>query len=828
MPVAPLFLPGLVALLSAIARKYAGLAGFVATPSIPVAPALIAICLLSGLALLRRPHSSIATAAISSCALLAPWVLPLAPAPLQNPAKTSLSAVIELIEPAGCSSFGCSARGRITNTKTGPLTVLIRGPISMQDSPAGARFLVQGILLPFDGGTVPGASSTSTITDARLRGARAIFRVRNSDHLVRIPDKTSSISDLSASAAPGKLASPGLIESLRSKIRNTIKGAAPEDLRPLFAALLIGEKRDLEAHTRALFADTGTAHLLAISGLHVGMLSALAALLVAPLLRRLRRPHLCWDPGRLALPLGLLGGCCYALIAGAPLSARRAVLFLLLATAARALDRPFPIFNALGAASLGAACFSPTAAASLSFLLSYSAVLGIAIALPPEPPRFEARLLKRLKRSTLAAIGATIGTAPAICAVFGNLPTASVPANLLITPLLATLCLPLLLITTAISLLLPTWAEALLTLPSYPAHLCLDLLEGIHSMPAARPISLRPDPFELLCWSVALLALIIGIAPPTLPERLRIFEVRLTAALAIPLLLLAPPVLHKLTPPSSDLPPANTLALTVLDVGHGNALLLHLPDGAVWLVDGGVDRAGMRLVLPALQRMGVRRLDAVVATHGDSDHAGGLIPVLSKIKVERLYLPAATGDPTQPDQSDRLPELLAIAKSKGIPVEALDRSDGLLRSGQGWELKVLAPIQGVGADENARSVVLHASYGQRSILLTGDIDKEVERALLRKHPELQADVLELSHHGSKTGTDPELLAKLKVRLALGATGIKGRVSWPHPTTQEELNDAGIDLMHTARDGSLQTWTEGNELWIRNYQDNHWSKAWNTL
>jgi competence protein ComEC len=256
---------------------------------------------------------------------------------------------------------------------------------------------------------------------------------------------------------------------------------------------------------------------------------------------------------------------------------------------------------------------------------------------------------------------------------------------------------------------------------------------------------------------------------------------------------------------------APRLCLEVLDVGQGDALLLSLPGGERWLVDGGGDPAGrvdvgQRLLLPALRRRGVEGLERVFATHGDLDHTGGRSAVLGELEVGELWLPRRSG------ASRSLQRLISDAERRGIPVRSVEGGDPL-RSAAPARAVVLHPSRGwvdalnLDADENNGSIVLHVALGDVGMLLTGDVEGPAEELLVARGLP-RAAVLKVPHHGSRSSSSASLLAAVDPLVALTGAGRENRFGFPHASVSARYLLRGVPFLWTGRHGALRACTDG--------------------
>jgi competence protein ComEC len=265
--------------------------------------------------------------------------------------------------------------------------------------------------------------------------------------------------------------------------------------------------------------------------------------------------------------------------------------------------------------------------------------------------------------------------------------------------------------------------------------------------------------------------------------------------------------------------PARRLCLTVLDVGQGDALLLDLPGGGRWLVDGGGrpggdGDVGRFVVLPALRRAGVERIEVMVATHGDADHVGGLLPVLEQLPVGELWIPSRRA------VSARLQALVDEAGLRGVPVRAADEG-GAPSAAPPVEVALLHPWQGAAdpqEGENDRSVVLKVGLGRVGLLLTGDVEQAAEVRLLAAGRVPRSALLKAPHHASRTSSTDAFVAAADPLVALAGIGRDNRFGFPHAATAARYLGRGAPLYWTGRHGALRACTDGWSLRVDHAPD----------
>ncbi len=541
---------------------------------------------------------------------------------------------------------------------------------------------------------------------------------------------------------------------------------APRRSAAVLRALATADTSRLDEDLRAVFARSGTTHLLSVSGTHVVFVVWLVHAAVAFLLRRTS-----WLPALRAarasgLALGVAAGVGYAALCGFGPPALRAAAMAFAAGLALLGGRRAAAWNALALASLLVLATDPAALFEPSFQLSFAAVAGLLWWRPP---------VGLLRGSLHVSLAAGLVTAPLAAAIGAPLPAGWLVANALAVPYFSAGVVPLALAAGAFGQHAPALGAA--------ARASAEL--GIRALETLASPDLLAGPRDPIALALALAAL--GLAWRAHALASRGLARALLAAAALIACVAAPAGNTRVAAPT----------LWFLDVGHGDAVLVRAGARA-WLVDAGTRFAGFdagrAVVVPALRAEGVRRLDALIVTHADLDHAGGAGAVLDALPVGELWLSR---------ESLAAPPLRALRRTaarRGVPVRVV--AAGELHSAPGLELRALWPRADHRAStSNAGSIALRLDARSSCALLTGDAPAEVERVLAREAA--PCAVLKLGHHGSATSSDPRLLDALAPELALASAGRRARSPLPHPRVRARLRERSISLWQTRADGALR-------------------------
>jgi competence protein ComEC len=532
---------------------------------------------------------------------------------------------------------------------------------------------------------------------------------------------------------------------------------------PLVQALVIGERSGFDQDDWEVLTRTGTNHLVAISGLHVGLIAGAVFVLVRWIWSRSARLAVWLAAPRAAAVGGLIAALGYSGLAGFAVSTQRALVMIAVVFAALLWQRTLRPYHALMLALLGVLLIDPRAVLSAGLWLSFGAVAVLLFNLGHRLPSRD--LWTRWGRAQWA-VG--IGLLPLLFLIFGRASLIAPPVNLVAVPLFSLLLLPLVLVTSLLSLIPGLGAISGWPLQWTAALLgwCLDGLAWIAALPwAAMALPERP----VWVWPAAGAGALLLLAPRGLPGRW------LGVALILPMFVLRVPQ-----------PGYGEAWFTLLDVGLGLSAVVRTQEGTLVYDTGpgfpsGFD-TGSAVVLPFLAAQGVHRIERLVVSHADRDHAGGLTGLAEGIPIDRID----SGEPAGLDLPGAEP----------------------CRAGEGWDwsgvsFRFLHPADD-GFRGNDASCVLRIETGGHAILLTGDIQARVERRLARESGEaLASDVLIAGHHGSATSTHPEFLDAVAPGLVLFASGYANHFGFPVKEVRERVSARGIPALDTGLAGAIE-------------------------
>ena len=586
------------------------------------------------------------------------------------------------------------------------------------------------------------------------------------------------------------------IDGRRAAIRTRIDETFPLDLAPMARALVLGEN-DLSPDDDRAFRASGLSHLLAVSGMHLVLVLAVAVRTLEALLTRCEAWACRTDVGRIAAAVGVPVAWVYAELAGGGGSTCRAAWMATCALAARALGRRTDPGRAFGLSIGAMAVGDPLVAFDLSFVLSAAATGGlIAFSSPIHRALGTWIPFPHFSQAVATTLAASVPCVPVLAWFAPTVPLGGVLANLLAVPIGECAALPLCLIHAALA-----WWPAAERGCAIVASGALVLVERIargFSAPDITPPIPQPTSWQLVVIGLALSSWALD-APRRLAAGLAALSVLLTLEVAA----------------VRSGAPRGQLRITFLDVAQGDASIVDLPDGQAMIVDGGglvgspID-VGSRLLAPELRARRRRHVLAAVLTHPHPDHFGGFLTGLGAVDVGAFW---DTGQGEQEHVGATYASILDTLRERGVPVLRPSQLCGEHDVG-GVRLEVLAPCPSYTSDRgpNDNSFVLRFSYGTRAFLLVGDAEREEEADLLAiRRSQLRADLLKVGHHGSRSSSSPEFLRAVAPRDAVISVGARNRFGHPHGETLTSLAEAGIRVWRTDLDGAVMASTDGRSL-----------------
>lgn len=579
---------------------------------------------------------------------------------------------------------------------------------------------------------------------------------------VRLKSENSRIASAGVSLNSWRQSIKDRLLAMRLSEKNEGQGVGTN----IILALTIGVKTGFSNAEQQVLQTTGVSHLMAISGLHVGLVfvavSQLFGLLLWPftsLYKRIPRQQLCLVPA-------LVAALCYAAMAGFSVSTQRAIVMLVVYVVCSFLAREASLAKVLLIAVCVLLIIDPFSVLDVGFWLSCGAVAVIALTSNSQ------HKLSLIKLQPML----WIGMLPLSAIFFAQVSLVSPLVNLLMVPLFCTVLIPLTLLAFLLMILGASQASAwCFGKLSWVYDMIYSLLEVISQHGFAK---LHSTP--LLWWQWCLFTMLALICMPRINQVIRRFA---TPFIIVTCSLLGTLILSVLAKPVEQLED-DELQVALLDVGQGLAMVFETQNSVTVYDTGPRYGSGFStadaVLLPYLRRRGISKIDTLVISHADNDHIGGLSVVRKAFRVGRIL-------------TSRLDKVL----------------DGIeCVRGQQWSydqthFSVLSPDIGTPEGSNNRSCVIMIEHLGQRVLISGDIEKQVERYLVRTVPErLTADFLLVPHQGSKTSSTPAFLDAVSPSTAMLAAGYKNHYGHPHPKVVARYHERHIQLLSTIDSGTV--------------------------
>ncbi len=610
------------------------------------------------------------------------------------------------------------------------------------------------------------------------------------------------------------------IEDWRDQIRHFLRKEADPRFSGIFEALVLGEQGNISEEVKEYFTATGVAHLLAISGDHLGIIALLSFSLIFWVLKRSEFLLLTlsvkkWAAG-FTIPCILL----YMFIAGGGISVIRATIMVIVFFLSILFSRERNLLYTLMLAAFLILLVSPPSLFDISFQLSFLSVLSILYFVPnalrrfgqkeilPQPrTSWKVRLWHYLKLSLLVTTVATLGTAPFVVLHFNRISPIGLITNLLAIPWVGFLIVPISLIASLFSFFIAPLASFLMNLNHFLVLALVKVLSLLTSLPFASFYLPTPSPLEILLFYLLLLVSLHL-------RRRRLYQVLFATIVFIFALDFAYWNLNGYF--------QKELKITFIDVGQGDSIFIEFPKGKRMLIDGGGLYGdhfdiGKKVIAPFLWKKRVRRIDYLVLTHPDPDHLKGLLFIASHFSIGQFW---ENGICVESPSYQELEEILSRKRIKrhilntsipplhihGVELSFLHPPPRKLPQREKWDSSFI----------NNQSLVMKLKFKNIQVLLTGDIEEEAEYRMLMEGLPLKADVLKIPHHGSLSSSTLPFLQRVQPIYAILSAGNRNRGRLPHPEVLKRYESLGIKVLRTDQQGAISITTDGEKMKIKSF------------
>ncbi|MBT8378859.1 MAG: DNA internalization-related competence protein ComEC/Rec2 [Ignavibacteria bacterium] len=588
------------------------------------------------------------------------------------------------------------------------------------------------------------------------------------------------------------------IHQVRKSIDSQIREIHSPQTAALLRGLILADRREIDYETKNNFINAGVIHVLAVSGLHVGYIVLIFFLLFGRFNLFLRSI------------LTIVGLICFMLITGVPPSVFRATLMATILIITFLLNRSTNLINSIAIAALIILSFDPNEIYNPGFQLSFAAVLSIAI-IYPVIERFisnfsiENNFIKYTILFMAVSLSAQIGTFPFTLFYFNKFSSIALFTNLIVIPAIG-IIIGVAFFTLAVSVVLPFLASYFGAANDLITTLIIDIIHFSGSLDFSHIVV---NQYSIVDVFVFYLFIAIFLSSLFYFKKF-IPKILLTTIIAVNIFLFS-------SFDDEELMPDNYLIIFMIDVGQGDSFLIKFPDGKTALIDAGNTTFyfdnGERVILPLLNYLGIKNIDYAFVSHIDSDHYAGFVSLVLEKKIGAIFKPEID---TSLSKDVRFENFLNIFK---IPVRYYTTKSLNIGDVKVYFLNYDEFIGSTELETNNRSGVIKITYGDRSFLFTGDLEKKAEEEYLFKYRDfLDSDVLKVSHHGSKTSTSEKFISYVKPDISLVSAGMNNSFGHPADEVLYKLKKHDSKILRTDLNRAILLRTDGKKIEIVNWNN----------
>lgn len=603
----------------------------------------------------------------------------------------------------------------------------------------------------------------------------------------------------------------GRIERSRRKTYQKLLGVSPEGILP---ALVLGTPRGIPQETRANFSHLGIAHILAVSGLHFGIVAILIHTIIKLLVGRMPWVMRRWGKNRAATAASFPALVLYLVFVGAPISAQRALIMAAICCLARLFSTRPDTIRSLAVAGLIILTIHPMSLFDVGFQLSFTAVYGIILGMKFYEEEIRMRIMekdlpKKLEvicssfvSMIIMTISTSLTTAPVVIHYFGQLPLLGIVTNLVVIPYVSFILMPAAILAAIFVMTGLPGTEYIIWLACKAEILLTQFADvSAENIPLAY-LDISPHP--IYCAAAIFLA-------AALLYHFKLNIRRISIATIAGILMIACLIQSQVNP--SFFNQNHDLNISFIAMGQADATLIEFPDGRTMLIDAGseigrTDNAIPKRLTTYLKTMGIRHIDTLVITHSDYDHTGAIPELLKACTIGQIWHNGL--------EADDLPwKQLTV----GIPQSDIRNVQFSTVPNQP-EITILWPnpeSKTILMDEdslnpNESSIVLELRYGDFKGIFAGDAGIPVETQLLSKVPD-HVTLLKVGHHGSKSASSEAWINRLSPKLAVFSAGTHNMYKFPHLAVQERLQKVSSRMYQTGTDGTIRMRTNGRQIFV---------------
>lgn len=575
------------------------------------------------------------------------------------------------------------------------------------------------------------------------------------------------------------------IYSLKNIMKQKINELLPKETAGLCIGMLIGETSNIEESMQEDFRDSNLSHILAVSGANVSYIIISITYIFNKMCFRKKLSKI------ISIILLIL----FMLLTGCTSSVNRACIMAILMLIAELLNRKSDVYNNLALSALILLIINPYSILDIGFQLSYMGTIGIVFLHDKisNIVQIKNKIIKYFFEMIIVTTCANLAIIPIMMFHFNTVSLTFYFSNVLAGPILGAVVI-IGFIMFFVSLILNSLAIPIAFILNIMLKFIIKIAELTASLPISKILITTPSIWFIIIWYSTIIILYYK-------EKAKKFYLKnkknlKIAVTCILIIVLTSNLVIKLN---------KDLKIYFIDVGQGDSCLIVTPTNKKILIDGGGSEfgsfdVGEKTLLPYLLDRKIKKLDYVLISHFDSDHVGGVLTLMEKIKIEKIIICK------QGEVSENYKKFLKILKSKKIKVQIVKAKDKISIDKDTF-FYILHPANELIKDNilNNNSIVSKFYYRNFSILFTGDIEEIAEKELIKKYESssiLRSTVLKVGHHGSKTSSTKELLEKVKPKIALIGVGENNNFGHPNSEVLNRLNSLNCKIYRTDLNGEI--------------------------
>ena len=562
------------------------------------------------------------------------------------------------------------------------------------------------------------------------------------------------------------------IHNIQKYIRDTINGTLTDEEGNLLLAILLGDKDKLSEDIQESFKTSNLSHMLAVSGAHVSYI-------ILGLTYVLQNSIIGKKNGKIVCIIFLLA---FMAITNFTPSVTRACIMAILTLFSSIIYRKSDVYTNISVAALITLIFNPYSLLDLGFQLSYGGTIGIIIFIKRiQEKKSNSKVINYIKQMALVSIYANIIIIPIMMYHFNTVSFTFIISNIMASPILG-----IIVITGFLFIIASITVKPLTRLIAIFIKPILSILIKISQICSKLPFSnilvVTPYMFNVISYY----AIILYCIKSKKNNKCKIIICLLIVLILINFIIYIFP---------------QKLRIFFIDVGQGDSTLIITPDKKTVLIDGGGSDSfdvGEKVLLPYLLDRRILKIDYVLISHFDTDHCGGILTIMEKVKVKNIII---SEQAEHSENYERFKKLMIHKKIRLIEVKKGDK----IKIGRYSEFKILFPTSRLLSENplNNNSIVAQFNYNNFKMLFTGDIEKLAEQQILKtEKAEIRADILKVAHHGSKTSSIPEFIKAVRPKIALIGVGKNNTFGHPNQQTIKNLENIKCRIYRTDLQGEI--------------------------